>query len=143
MRVPQTFLFVYIVSQLYPPCSIMTILSNRMRGRHMSREFVMQLMSYFKMHSKTSKDKLMAYFLSKEVEDLIVNHLTLVRQREAFTAERAFEKYEKMFVTDHEISALTYVTDKKLVEVIVDGIVVIGIQLTPAAVGIPRASVGC
>lgn len=72
---------------------------------------------------------------------MIVNHLTLMRQREAFTAEQAFEKYENMLVTDHEISVLTYVTDKKLVEVIAGGIVVIGIQLTTATVGIPRASV--
>ena len=70
---------------------------NGMRGVYMSRGFVMLLISYSKTHSKTGKDKLMTRFLPKEMEDLLVKYLSLMRPMEALIAEQieseAFAKH--------------------------------------------------
>ena len=81
---------------------------NGMRGVYMSRGLVMILVSYSKTRSTTGKDKLVARFLPKEVGDLLVKYLSLVRPMEAFIAEQieseGFDKYEKMLFADHEKS---------------------------------------
>lgn len=63
-------------------------------------------MGYTKTRSTTGKNKLIARYLPKEVGDLLVKYLSIVRPMEAFIAEQiegeAFDKYQKMLYTDHE-----------------------------------------
>ena len=66
----------------------------------------MIVIGYNKTRSTNGKDKLIARFLPKEVGDLLVKYLALVRPMEAFIAEQiecdGFENYEKMLFTDYE-----------------------------------------
>jgi hypothetical protein len=62
--------------------------------------------SYSKTRSASGKEKLVARFLPKEVGDLLIKYLSLVRPMEVFIAERIecerYENYEKLLFTDYE-----------------------------------------
>jgi len=79
---------------------------NGMRGIYWSRGRIVIIIGYNKTRSTNGKDKLIARYLPKEVGDLLVKYLTLVRPMEAFIAEQiecdGFENYEKMLFTDYE-----------------------------------------
>lgn len=76
-----------------------------MRGIYWSRGRVLIVIGYNKTRSTNGKDKLIGRYLPKEVGDLLVKYLTLVRPMEAFIAEQiecdGFENYEKMLFTDY------------------------------------------
>lgn len=77
-----------------------------MRNIYWSRGRVMLATSYSKTRSTTGKEELVAGFLPKEVGDLLVKYLSLIRPTEAFLAERigckAYENYEVVLFTDDE-----------------------------------------
>jgi hypothetical protein len=76
-----------------------------LRGIYWSRGRVLIVIGYNKTRSGNGKDKLIGRYLPKEVGDLLVKYLSLVRPMEAFIAEQiecdGFENYEKMLFTDY------------------------------------------
>ena len=77
-----------------------------LRSVYWSRDHVLIAISYSKTRSTTGNERLVASYLPKEVGNLLVKYLSLVRPMEAFIAERIecerYENYGKLLFTDYE-----------------------------------------
>ena len=74
------------------------------------------MISYNKTRSTIDKNKLITWYLSEKIEDLLVKYLSLIRSMETFISKQieceTFDKYEKiLFVNDEKVWKRNHISD--------------------------------